>query len=69
MLARLNHLIARFAGCVIASLFGLLLMLKLDAPILGMLCAASFPVLACRCMFCPRSSNEIKSLVFGRRRK
>lgn len=48
MLARLHHLIACFAGCVIASLFGLLLMLKFDAPILGMLCAALFPALACR---------------------
>ena len=48
MSKRTNHLLACFAGCVVGSLFGLLIMLKLDAPILAMLSAGVFPAIWCR---------------------
>lgn len=47
MADRINLIVACLAGSVIATLVGLLALLKLDAPILAMLSAGLFPAIAC----------------------
>jgi hypothetical protein len=47
MAQRINTMLACIAGCIIAALTGLLVLLKFDAPILAMLSAGLFPAIAC----------------------
>ncbi len=44
---RINTMLACLAGCVVATLVGLLVLLKFDAPILAMFSAGLFPAVAC----------------------
>ena len=45
-MTRLNRLLSCLAGCLVATLVGLLAMLKFDAPVFALLSAAVFPTFA-----------------------
>ena len=47
MANRINILITCLAGCIVAALFGLLMVFKFRAPFLAMVSAAVFPAVAC----------------------
>ena len=44
---RLNNMAACLAGCILAALFGLLTLLKFDAPFVALISAGAFPAFAC----------------------
>jgi hypothetical protein len=65
MAKRLNILFACFTGCVVAALFGLLLMLLFVTPIFAMLSAGAFPTIACRIAGIDDKKQLLKIAVYG----
>ena len=65
MANRLNNLIVCFTGCLVAGLFGLLMLIKFEAPLFAMIAAGLFPAVACRISGVKNKKQLAKIAAYG----
>ncbi len=65
MATRINNLFACLAGCFIAAILGLLLLLKLESPALAMLTAGIVPAIACWLSGITDKRQLVKIAIYG----